>query len=616
MDWKVAVANLQSLTGEARGFAASILKSFAPPPDITVSEWAEDERIIPAGNAEPGRWRNDRAPYLVEPMNTVNDDTVHTVVVTGCSQGGKTALCENVVGYQAHHDACTVLWAVPNEDAADNAATRFDAIIAETPAMADRFKERSARSRVNNMRLKSFIGGKLVFASAGAPTSLASHPARVVILDEVDRFPVTLRKEGDPVAIAKARMTTFARPKLFALSSPTQVGISRIETLFEDGDQREWHWRCDCGTNHVPEFENVQWDQGKPETARYVMPCCGQVLTDADRWQLMTRGQWISTGEGQPGVRSYRFRGLSSPWLKMSLLAAEFDAARNKPAKLAPFYNTRLGLAYDAETGEGVEADDVRSLAEVYPGHVVPYGACVVTAGVDVQASWLAVQVVAFGEGDEAWTLQWHEIPGDPLDPKTWSALEEVLLQPLQHAGGAEMSVEAAAVDAGFQSQAVHEFSVKNRARGRRWFATIGRSGPGRALWKRGGDIARSMAKWFIVGIDGGKSQVLSGVVSADGGPGKWHCRQDLPEHFFEWLTAEELVTKETAGGPKAEWKLKRGQRRNESLDTAVLALAARYSFELNIAQRFQRLDAGTLKPETSIADLAKRAAALSGAPA
>lgn len=602
------------LEGEALAYARAVLAIFQPPPDLKVSEWAERHRIIPRGNAEPGRWSNDRAPYLVEPMDAANDDSIHTVVIAGASQCGKTALCENVVGFTAHFDPATILWAVPNEDAADNAGERFDGIITATPAMRERFKERSARSRVNNSRLKTYLGGKLVFASAGSPSSLASHPARIIIGDEIDRWPVSLRKEGDPTGVIRARMTTFARPKFFALSSPTQEGVSRIEGLHKDGDQREWHWRCDCGADHVPEWEHVSWEPGKPAEARYVMPCCGLVITDAERFQFMQRGRWIATAEGQPGVRSYRFRGLSSPWLKLGLLAAEFEAAGGRPLKLAPFFNTRLGLPFDQNVGDGVEAETIRELSEPYRGDVVPDGACVVVAGVDVQASWLALHIVAFGEGDEAWSLQWHEIPGDPLDPKTWAALEAVLLQPMRHASGAEMTIEAVAIDAGFQSQAVHEFSVKHRARGRRWFAIIGRSGSGRPLWRRGGDIDRSLAKWFVVGSDLGKTQVMAGVATAEHGPGKWHTRSEFPEHFWDWLAAEELATVETRGGPKAEWRLKKGKRRNEALDTSVYALAARYSFEVNVGQRLERLaSAGTIKPpQTDMKALAARFAALS----
>lgn len=604
------------LPPDAARLARALMEAFAPPPATTVSEWAAEHRIIPRGNAEPGRWSNDRAPYAVEPADAVSDDATHTIVITGCSQSSKTEMAANVVGWAAYVDPCTVVWAVPSDLGAQTASSRFDSMIEATPELRKRFGSRTARSQINNTSLKEFPGGKLAIVSAGSPGSLASHPARLVIADEVDRFPVSLRKEGDPIGLLRARMTTFARRKFIAMSSPTQAGSSRIEALFGEGDQREWHWRCDCGAEHIPSWEQVEWQPGQPQTARYTMTCCGLVLDDAGRWRAMQRGRWIATAEGLPGVRSYRFRGLSSPWIKLAELAQEFEAAKGSPIKLAPWFNTRLGLPFESEVGEGADADAVRELAEAYSGNAVPAEAALITAGVDVQAGWIAVSIVAWGDGDECWPLQWHEVPGEARDPKTWEAVATVLDQQFRHPSGAVLPIEASAIDAGYETQAVYEFSQRQRARGKRHFATKGVAGSGRALWTRGGDITRSLARFFLVGVDGGKGQIIAGLAMPDAGPGRVHSRAEFPPHWWEWATAEEQVQRETAGGVKVEWRLKRGQKRNEVLDTLVLALAVRYSADFDIPARLDRLHrTGSIRaPQATMAELAARMAAVTAA--
>jgi phage terminase large subunit GpA-like protein len=591
-----------------------LLAAFQPASDVTVSEWAADHRVIARGNAEPGKWSNARAPYVVEPFDSIHDDGVHTVVITGCSQSGKTEGAVNVVGWAACNDPCTAIWAAPSDAGAMTAASRFDAAIDATPELKKRFGSRTARSTINNTSLKEFVGGKLVIVSAGSPSSLASHPARLVIADEVDRFPVSLRKEGDPIGLLRARMTTFARRKFIAMSSPTQLGSSRIEALFAEGDQRDWHWRCDCGEEIVPDWSHVEWTPGAPLSARYHMPCCGLILDDAARWRMMQRGRWIATGTGLPGVRSYRFRGLSSPWIKLSELAQEFEAAKGSPIKLAPWWNTKLGLPFETDIGEGADADQVKEMAEEYPGHQVPRGAALVTAGIDVQAGWIAVSIVAWGDGDEGWPLQWHEVQGEARDPRTWEEVAKLLEQSFRLPSGGVLPIEAVAIDAGFETQSVYEFSQKHRARGRKWFATKGMAGPGRALWTRGGDITRSLARFFLVGVNLGKAQVLSGLAMADPGAGRIHSRREFPEHWWQWATAEEQVQRETAGGVKVEWRMKRGQRRNEVLDTLVLALAARYSADFDIPARLERLHrTGNVKaPPPDMGALAARIAAVS----
>ena len=211
----------------------------------------------------------------------------------------------------------------------------------------------------------------------------------------------------------------------------------------------------------------------------YTMPCCGLVLDDAGRWKAMERGQWIATRQGQPGVRSYRFRGLSSPWLKMALLAAEFEAAGNNPASARRSSTRASGLPFEADAGDGLDAESVRELAEDYAGNVMPARACLVTAGVDVQAGWLALEIVAWGDGDEGWVLQWHEIPGDAKDPRTWAKLDALLAQTFPHPSGETFRIEAVAVDSGFETQAVYEYSIRQRATGARVYATKGAGRPG-----------------------------------------------------------------------------------------------------------------------------------------
>jgi len=43
------------------------LKSLRPPPNLTVSEWAEQYRYLSAeASSEHGKWHNDRVPHLIE----------------------------------------------------------------------------------------------------------------------------------------------------------------------------------------------------------------------------------------------------------------------------------------------------------------------------------------------------------------------------------------------------------------------------------------------------------------------------------------------------------------------------------------------------------------------
>jgi phage terminase large subunit GpA-like protein len=74
-----------------RRVVAAALAVFAPPPTLTVSEWADRERrLSPEASAEPGQWDTARAEYLRGVMDATYDPAVTRVVVAKGSQVGYT----------------------------------------------------------------------------------------------------------------------------------------------------------------------------------------------------------------------------------------------------------------------------------------------------------------------------------------------------------------------------------------------------------------------------------------------------------------------------------------------------------------------------------------------
>ena len=85
---------------------------FKPPPDLTVSEWADCYRYLSSeGSPEPGKWRTDRAPYQRAMMDAVK--THERVVIMTAAQVGKSELLLNVIGYYMHYDPCPILMLQP-----------------------------------------------------------------------------------------------------------------------------------------------------------------------------------------------------------------------------------------------------------------------------------------------------------------------------------------------------------------------------------------------------------------------------------------------------------------------------------------------------------------------
>lgn len=113
-----------------------VAKVLEPPPKLTVSEWADQYRVLSKGlSAESGQWNTDRMPYQREIMDAISDMNVSKVVVMSSSQVGKTEIVLNVIGYYITEDPATILIVQPNKKpmAEDFSKHRFAYMIRDTP---------------------------------------------------------------------------------------------------------------------------------------------------------------------------------------------------------------------------------------------------------------------------------------------------------------------------------------------------------------------------------------------------------------------------------------------------------------------------------------------------
>ena len=186
--------------------------------EASVSEWADTYRYLSAGvSSEPGKWRTERAEYQRAIMDAFTEPGVHRVVVKSAAQIGKSDIMNNVIGRFAHLDPASIMMIQPTVDMApglfqitycshDPRHARIEFVVLRCEAGRD--KTAKTRDGNNTILSKFFPGGRLVMCGANSPAGLASRPIRILLADEVDRFPDSAGTEGDPVDLAAKRMTT------------------------------------------------------------------------------------------------------------------------------------------------------------------------------------------------------------------------------------------------------------------------------------------------------------------------------------------------------------------------------------------------------------------------
>lgn len=572
--------SLSALASEAAMRAALWtvrVENLKPPPVLTVSEWADNyRRLSSESSSEPGAWITSRAEYQRGIMDAISDEHVDTVVVMSSAQVGKTEIINNVAGFHIAQDPAPLLVVMPTLEMGEAwSKDRLAPMLRDTPALGGKVKDARARDSGNTLLHKQFPGGHLTVCGANSPSSLASRPIRIVLCDEVDRYPPSAGTEGDPVALAKKRSATFWNRKLILTSTPTLKGVSRIERAYEASDRRKFWVACPhCEESQVLMWSNVKWPPNEPHKATYHCVDCGAAWSDIERWTAVRGGEWRPEGPFQ-GVAGFWLNELYSPWTRVADMASAFVEAKKSPESLRAFVNTSLGETWE-EQGETIDGTGLAERVEEWD--LLPAGVLVLTAGVDVQADRLEVEVVGWGRDEESWSLSHVRIFGDPSAAAVWFDLDRVLTQTYSRLDGARLPITAACVDSGYATQAVYSY-CSNKFR-RRVYAVKGMSSAGRPIWPKKSTKAGGKVNLFTIGVDAAKDATYARLRITRPGPGFCHFPADRDPDWFAQLAAEQVIVKYSKGFPTRVWEKKAGAR-NEALDCRVYAYAALQSLSV-----------------------------------
>lgn len=571
----------------ALGQLSKAMKQLTPPPRMSVAQWADHERRLDSqSSSEPGRWVTSRAEYQRGIMDACSDPLVKEVVVMCGAQLGKSEMLLNTIGYHMAHDPAPILMMQPTVDMAQSfSKDRVTAgLLRSTPCLRDKVKDSKAKDANNTTLHKVFPGGALSLVGANSPSSLASRPIRVVLCDEVDRYPPSAGEEGDPISLAKRRAATFWNRKIILVSTPTNKGGSRIESAYLESDQRKFMVPChDCGHKQVLAWANVTWQDDNPSTGAYHCAECGSVWSDTDRHRAVRNGEWVAFAPFN-GVAGFHLNALYSPWSVLSDAIEEFLAARKNPMRLKTFVNTFLGETWE-DAGEGVDDYSVAQRKEDYEG--IPDEVVLLTAGADVQDDRVEVEIVGWGAGEESWQIDYHVIYGDPSTTQLWHKVDEVLLATYEHPSGEPMLVRATCIDTGgHHTRAVYNYA-KTRA-GHRVFAIKGVGGEGKPIVGRPSKNNIGRVPLYPIGVDTAKEVHYSRLKMDEAGPGYCHFPAKRDDEYFKQLTAEKQMIRYHKGFPSRVWVKTR--TRNEALDVRVYAIAALTILNVNmdsVARKF-----------------------------
>ena len=555
-----------------------------PPPDFTLSQWADEyRRLSPESSAEPGRWHTDKAPYQREIMDAIGDPHVRKVVMMSAAQIGKTDILLNAIGYYMKHMPAPIMAMEPTLDLGQTfSKDRLSPMIRDTPALRDLVDTKSRYSG-NTILKKNFPGGHITIVGANSPVGLASRPIKVLLADEVDRYPASAGTEGDPLLLAQKRQTTFWDAKTVVVSTPGNRGVSRIAKEYEESTQEEWQIPCPrCGSYQPLVWANVKFDKENPDgEVKYQCEQCKQLLGEYE-WKAQGRhGRFVAANPGAE-ARGFHLNTLASSFCGWREIVQKFLSATEalragNPEEMKTWVNTELGEPWE-EPGVQVESEELFNRREIYDAEV-PEDVLVLTAGVDVQDDRFEVEVVGWGVGKESWGIRYQKIYGDMLKEQVWEDLDMFLGLPFHKADGTALYILAACIDSGgHHADQVYRFAKERWER--RIFAIKGRGGQETPYTRNPTTNNRVKAPLFIIGVDAGKTLLYQRLRHKTKGPNYCHFPRTeeagYDEDYFVGLTSERMVVRIRKGRTTVMWELKDSKhKRNEPLDLRNYATAA-----------------------------------------
>ena len=568
---------------------ATLRRAVAPRRALTVSQWADDHRILSGKqSSERGRWRTARNPILGEIMDCFSmHSRVRDVMVMKSSQVGVTEAVVNVLGYSMEHAPCPMMVMMPTLDSRDAwKVQKLNPLLQETPVVRDLLGGLRSRDAANRQDLIDFPGGVLFLAGGNSANSYAQKSVKIIILDDLDRFPEEIGEEGDVITLADGRTKAFPRATRGYISTPTVKG-GLIDRQWQKSDQRRFHVPCPhCGERQPLEWggadvaHGMKWTalpgaDGRPGeviSVRYVCRECGAEIGEHHKPAMLAAGTWIAR-HPERAARGYHISALYAPiglgpsWLD---LVRGWLAAQDNTATLRAFVNTNLGEPWE-ERGEEIDPLSLLTRLETYAPDAPRR---VRGIGIDVQKDRIEMTVLEFGLGEECWAVDHVIVQGDTAGIDPWDELAAEIEEIAPDCGG---------IDSGYNADQVYAF-----ARRRPWlFVCKGIEGRGKTLVEGDDDRKRRLRKKrkkgfspFLVSDEAAKALLtqrlkLDAPAAGQGRAGYVHFPHGeaaFDDEYFAQLTSNKLVEKTHRGRLLREWQQTRV--RNEAFDCWKYAMA------------------------------------------
>lgn len=562
------------------------IKKIHPPKKTNPSDWCEENLTFPDGPM--GGQRLKLFEFQKEPLDIITNPRIRKVVMQSSAQLLKTTVMLNAAMYFMANDNSNMAFASSTGKEVKLMKTgKFENVVSRAESLKNIVTDKNNKNFANNADQTQMIDGNFLYwLNLNAASTLRGKTIKRLFLDEVSNVEAD-GEEGNPLRLAEQRASTFTDGLVMVASTP-KLKDDLICTEYLLSDQRRFFVPCPhCHHEHTLEWENVRfkWRQingGRraipdEETATLHCPKCDKEITEAQRIRAVKQGKWIATNPDVKDIAGFQISRLYSPIVTIKKLVAEFAQAHFE-FDLMSFYNNALGLPWGDEMNSDIDLIVLENLRNsTFDIRNIPDDVLAVCHGIDQQLDRLEVTTIGFSER-KVYVLEHRSyFSPDCTKPgaKAYTELDQYLAAPLRTVTGRTVKVLGSFIDSsnGNATATIYRYASNRK----NVHAIKGSSSASGALFK---DSTSSGHSFVLLNVNEGKNTIrrlLNGAVSEEWEemPTQLHFTNGLPDDYFEQLTSEELKRK----GDNLYWVVKKGYKRNESLDCLNYCLIAKEYF-------------------------------------
>ena len=411
-----------------------------------ISQWVEEELVLPSGPYRGERYRHRRHPVSRLWFEAIGSHQWNRFAASGPTQNGKTLLCYVApVMYHLFELRETVVIGLPTMTMAQDKWQEDLLPAIEASRYAELLPLTGEGSRGGQVkRAIQFRNGVTLrfMAAGGSDKQKAGFTSRVLAVTETDGMdqPGETSREADAIEQMEARTRAYGSSKRIYLECTASIEKGRIWQEITRGTDSRIYRPCPrCGQYVSPEREHlVGWQDAESELeaadkSHWRCPACEQAWTDDERRDSAMAGVLVHRGQkamphgdviGEPPATKtlgFRWSAVDNPFTSTadlgaeewrSLRATDRESAEKKMRQFVwclPWIPPEVSLT-------PLEAEDVVKRTTNLRKGIVPPGCQGIAVGIDTGKQRLHWHATAVLPGDSRHVIEYGEQPTEATD--------------------------------------------------------------------------------------------------------------------------------------------------------------------------------------------------------